>query len=877
MTDLTQGLSVEQAATRIAEEGYNELPSDGPRPPLRIAVDVLREPMFLLLIAAAATYLVLGDVHEAMLLGGSIVFIIGITFYQERKTERALEALRDLASPRALVIRGGERVRIPGREVVRGDLLVLGEGDRIPADGILRSVNDLLVDESLLTGESVSVGKVAATGSLPAADLKADNASVVYSGTLVVRGQAVAEVQETGVHAALGKIGAAMKEVDTERTPLQRELGRLAQVFAVIGLVVCVLVIVIYGVTRGDWLSAILVGITLAMSLLPEEIPVVLTVFLALGAWRIANHQVLTRRVPAIEVLGAATVLCVDKTGTLTLNRMSVARLYAKGTFISTALESTALESTALESTAREGSDDEARARLPEAFDTLTRFGVLASEPDTLDPTERAIVDFGRRRTDGSVFPELELQLVHEYPLTPEFPAMTHGWEDSTGNKLLATKGAPEAVFTLCQLSEQERAVLTDAVTAMATDGLRVLGVACGAAGAFAWPATQQELDLRFLGLIGLADPVRPTAPAAVEECRTAGIRVIMMTGDYPVTASAIARQIHLEPADQLLTGSELDEINDVALRERVRTINIFARLAPMQKLRLVSALKANGEIVAMTGDGVNDAPALKAAHIGIAMGSRGTDVAREAASLVLVDDDFAAIVHAVRSGRHIFTNLRKAMAYICSVHVSIAGIALAPVLFNWPLVLLPIHVVFLELIIDPACSIVFEAEPEELNVMRRPPRDAAEPLFGAGSAFISLLQGAGVLVALLLVFAGSLARGADEPTARAIAFTALVVGNLGLIYVNHTWTLPAYGTFHALRQPLVWVTAGALSLLVVALFVPAAQDLFRFAPLSAIDLAVAIGAGLVGVLWLEPLRPLLKRRFPRSRAYPPGASGVHP
>jgi Ca2+-transporting ATPase len=423
---------------------------------LQIALDVMREPMFLLLIAAGATYLALGDLQEALLLGGSIVFIIAITFYQQRKTERALEALRDLASPRALVIRAGEHVRIPGREVVRGDLVVLAEGDRVPADGVLRSVNDLLVDESLLTGESVPVSKIATDTTPEKVPPGGDGSPMVYSGTLVVRGQGVTEVQATGIRAALGEIGAAMQEVGTERTPLQRELGRLARVFALVGIAVCIFVIVVYGATRGDWLAAALVGITLAMSLLPEEIPVVLTVFLALGAWRIAQHQVLTRQVPAVEVLGAATVLCVDKTGTLTMNRMAVARLYANGEFVEPQQDS--------------------NGHLSSPFVDLVRYAVLASEPDTLDPTERAIVELGSRiGQEHNRF--VGWQLVQEYPLTPEFPAMTHGWEHASRERLLAAKGAPEAILRLCRLDDAASQTILRAVNSIASDWLRVLGV----------------------------------------------------------------------------------------------------------------------------------------------------------------------------------------------------------------------------------------------------------------------------------------------------------------------------------------------------------------------------------------------------------------
>jgi Ca2+-transporting ATPase len=437
---------------------------------------------------------------------------------------------------------------------------------------------------------------------------------------------------------------------------------------------------------------------------------------------------------------------------------------------------------------------------------------------------------------------------------------MTHGWEHASGERLLAAKGAPEAILQLCRLDDATAQSILQAVTAMAADGLRVLAVARATLDGATWPPTQQAVTFQFLGLIGLADPIRPDVPAAIDQCRTAGIRVVMMTGDYPATASAIARRIGLEPAKRVMTGAEIDAADDAQLREHARTINIFARLAPRQKLRLVGALKTNGEIVAMTGDGVNDAPALKAAHIGVAMGSRGTDVAREAAALVLVEDDFAALVQAVRAGRQIFDNLRKAMAYIFAIHVPIAGIALAPVMFHWPLVLLPVHVVFLELIIDPACSIVFEAEPEERDVMRRPPRDPSEPLFGREAIALSVLQGAGVLVAVLLVFTLSLARGYDESAVRAMAFATLVVANLGLIHVNRAWAGPALARMRNPTRPLLWVTASGLIVLAATLSVPTLQSLFRFGSLGPTELVIAVLAGIVSVLWFLPLRAIRRQ-----------------
>lgn len=846
MTATLSGLSEEEAAARLGVDGYNQLPSARPRPVLAIALEVLREPMILLLVAAGLVYLVLGSLEEALLLLASIAFIIGISFYQQRRTERALEALRDLSSPRALVVRDGQRRRIPGRDVVRGDLIVLSAGDRVPADGLLLSAADLSVDESLLTGESLPVRKLAAPDETAAvARPGGEGTPFVYSGTLVVDGQGFVEVRATGERTALGRIGAALQEVNIEETPLQRETGRLARRLAVVALVLCAVVVIAYGITRADWLTGLLVGITLAMSLIPEEIPVVLAVFLALGAWRIAQHRVLTRRVPAIEALGAATILCVDKTGTLTLNRMSVSRLCSADEVRDVGGEAETLSPGLLE---------------------LVRVSVLASEVEVFDPMERALEalgdgypGIGRGRQPG-------WELVHEYAISSNLLAMTHVWRSPERDELIvATKGAPEAIVSLCRLDPDAAAEVDARVREMADDGLRVIGVAKAAYRGPGWPADPYGFDFELVGLVGLSDPLRPTVPAALDQCRTAGVRVVMITGDYPATARAIARQIGLGPLDSVVTGGELERLADQDLRERVRSTNIFARVVPEQKLRLVEALKANGEIVAMTGDGVNDAPALKAAHIGIAMGGRGTDVAREASALVLLDDDFPSIVQAIRLGRRIFENLCKAMAYIVAIHVPIAAVALMPVLLRWPLILLPVHIVFLELIIDPASSIVFEAEPDEPDVMRKPPRDPRAPLFSGGMIRSSLLQGASVAVIVLAVFALALGMGRGESEARALTFTTLIIGNLSLILANRSHATTILG---ALRRPtpaLGIVVGGGLGLLALVLYVPGLVDLFDLAPLRGTDLALSVAAGLTSVLWLQALSLVGRRTVTAS------------
>jgi Ca2+-transporting ATPase len=790
-----------------------------------------------MLIACGLLYLFLGDVEEALMLLGFVFVVIGITLYQEQKTERALEALRDLSSPRALVIRDGQQQRIAGREVVRDDLVLVSEGDRVPADAVLLSGTNLSVDESLLTGESVPVRKKVWDGVLAIGRPGGDDQPFVYSGTLVVKGQGITQVQATGPRTEMGKIGKALQVLETEETNLQQQTGKIVRNFALVGLSLCVLVVVVFGLTRGDWLKGFLAGITLAMATLPEEFPVVLTIFLALGAWRISQRQVLTRRVPAVEMLGAATALCVDKTGTLTLNRMTVTHLAIDH-------EVYAVQSK--------------QVSLPERLHAVVEYGLLASPTDPFDPMEKAMKELGGRTLVNTEHLHKDWSLVKEYPLSEKLLAMSRVWRSPDGhNLIIAAKGAPEAMADLCHFDAVRMRSLEEQINQMANEGLRVIGVARAQFRADELPDEQHDFDFEFLGLLGLEDPVRPGVPEAVQECYTAGIRVIMITGDYPLTAQNIARQIGLKPLDQIITGPELDQMSDDELKERIRTTCIFARAVPEQKLRIVQALKANGEVVAMTGDGVNDAPALKAAHIGIAMGGRGTDVARESAALVLLDDNFASIVQAVRMGRRIFDNLKKAMTFIFSVHIPIAGMSLIPVLLGdkWPLALLPVHIVFLELIIDPACSVVFEMESDEADIMRRPPRRLEDPLFGRQMILTGLVQGVGVLAVVLAVYALVLSRGFGEAEARMMSFASLVIANLGLILTNRSRTRSILATLRTPNAALWWVVGGALAFLALTISVPFLRGLFSFGPLHLWELVLVAGAGLFSILTSESVK----------------------
>jgi len=841
------GLTATEAAARLAAEGPNELPPGRDRGWLAQIAGVLREPMILLLLGAGLVHLLLAEPLDAGLLLGSVLLVIAISVGQEHRTEAALSALRDLSSPRALVVRDGGEIRIPGREVVRGDVVLLGEGDRVPADAVLVHATSLATDESMLTGESAPVRKAAA----PDRDVAlgrpgGDDPASVFSGTLVVRGRGTAVVRATGPRSELGAIGGALGGLGGGRTPLQDEVDRLVRIIATVAVAAVAVVVVAYRLIRGDWLEGLLAGIAAAMAMLPEEYPIVLTVFLALGAWRMSRGDVLARRSAVIETLGSATVLCVDKTGTLTANRMRVAEVVVDG-----------------RSHAVDG------APLPAAGRDVAETAALAASAGRFDPMDRAVRDLAEEALGLDVDDRDGWDVVAEYPLSDALFATTTAWRRPDGGLLVATKGAPEAVARLCTLTPAEAEAMEVALAVAAEDGRRVLAVARGRPGtdAAALPADQADLRLELLGLVCLQDPVRPGVPDAVAECARAGIRTVMITGDHPATARSIAREIGLGRPDDHLTGVDLEALDDEALARAVERVDVYARVVPAQKLRLVRALQARGEVVGMTGDGVNDAPALAAADIGIAMGGRGTDVAREAAALVITDDDFTSIVRGVRQGRGIFHNLRKAMAYILAVHVPILGMALVPVFVaEWPLVLLPVQVAFLELIIDPACSIAFESEETDPAVMDQPPRRRGDPLLGAGVLRIAVLQGLGVLVGVLGVFLWGVSQGWDGGVVRSAAFTALVAGNLALILTNRSWRLSAVRALVERRNPVLpWILGAALGLLVVVLGVPVLRDALGFGVLAPGTGLIAAAAAVAGIAWFEVWKAVGRARARRS------------
>jgi len=817
------GLGPAEAARRLAADGPNLLPGNTPRSMLAIVGGVLTEPMFLMLLVAGGLYLALGDRAEAAFLLSFVFVVIGITLAQERKTQRALESLRELSAPRALVIRGGEEVRIPGREVVVGDLLVLHDGDRVAADAVLLD-GHLDVNESLLTGEAVPVTK-----------LPGEDTGQLFASTVATKGVGVAEVRAIAGATAVGRIGQALVDTAEPVSGLQRASRRLIRNLTIGGL----LLATTYTLLGWLWdshglLESVLAGIALTMAILPEEIPVILTVFLALGAWRISKHKVLTRRVPAVEALGAISVLAVDKTGTLTQNRMQVAELDLIG------------------DTFRDAGAD----ALPEPFHALVEFAMLATPADPFDPMEKAIQQFGLRWLTNTEHVHAEWAPEFEYALSPEILAMTHVFRgDARDAHLLATKGAPEAVIDLCHLDADAAAAILRQVESLAERGLRVLGVARGEWQGEAWPRSQHDFDFRFLGLLGFVDPPRPEVPAAIAECRSAGIRIIMMTGDHPATARAIAREVGLSERAEVITGAEMAALDDVALRERLRRVDLCARLKPEQKLRLVQLLREGGEVVAMTGDGVNDAPALKAADVGIAMGERGTDVAREAAALVLLDDSFASIVSAIRQGRRIYDNITKATRFVFAVHMPIIALALVPALLHWPVLLMPVHIVLLELLIDPACSIVFEAEPADDDIMRRPPRAASDSPFAAANLRFAVIQGLGFAGILLLGYGLLPGQGMDAAQSRSGVFIALIMGLFLLTLANRDLSHPMLAR-HPAKNPWLRRMFGAVTaMLVIVIGVPFFRGVMGLALPNAPLLLASAGMLLAAIAWLEFLR----------------------
>jgi len=806
--------------------GRNELASPDHRGMLRTLREILKEPMFLLLLGAAGLYLAIGDRAEGLLLGFFAVVTVGLVVFQERRSQRALDALRVLAAPQARAWRAGQLVRLPAAELVPGDLVLLDEGERVPADGLVRDGDTIAVDESLLTGESVPVRKVALrSGSPPAAASPGgEDRPTVFAGTLVVRGHATMEVTATGHATQIGRIGHSLATIVAAPTPMAAQLHRLVRLFAVGAVLTSLALVAWYGLTRHDWMQGLLAGTAIAMAMLPEEFPMALSIFLALGSWRLARANVLVRRPAAIDSLGATTMLCLDKTGTLTRNELRVARLQVPP---ARAVDTGDATHGALLDAAR-----------------------LASRPESSDPLDKAVLAIAT-----GAMPEPGARL-REYPMAPGRPLVAHAWQQATGVRI-AAKGAPEAIATLCRTDGTGCSDWLAAAADMARQGLRVIAVA--EASCAEVPADLHEQAFTCLGLLGLADPLRDDVPAAIAAARRAGIDVAMITGDHAATALSIAAQAGIDTAAGACEGAVLATLDDVALAPVVARVRVFARVTPAQKLRLVQAFQAAGHVVAMTGDGVNDAPALKAAHVGIAMGLRGTDVAREAAEVVLLDERVGSIVDGIALGRRVFDNLRRVMVYIVAIHVPIAGAALLPLLMGLPPLLLPVHVVLTEMVIDPMCSLVFEGAPARADLMKRPPSAAGRALVDLRVMAKGLLQGASMLAAILATYGLALRLGLATDGARALAILGLTAGNVALVAVNAGADLGRRSVARADFASFWIVAALAGMTLAVGMWVPAAQALLHFEQppaIGSLTVLAVIGTIALGLARLASRRP---------------------
>ena len=796
---IPQGLSHQEAQAGWRRFGPNELPVMEDGGLMRTLAGVGSEPMFVLLLVAAGVYLLIGDLAEGLLLSFFALVTVGLVIFQEQRSSQALKALKALAAPEVRVARQSQLQLVPVREVVPGDWVCLDEGQRVAADGTIRHGAGLMMDESLLTGESAPVHKTPCTqGATPEA--------LAFAGTLVVGGHGWLEVTHTGANTRMGRIGVSLSHIEVSPTPLQRQLKAVVQVFALAALLASALLWAWYAWQQGDPLQGLLAAIALGMAMLPEEFPMALTVFLALGAWRLAQLQVLVRRPAVIEALGAATVLCVDKTGTLTENRMRLQRVVTPNA-------------------------DEPAAALPtlsQPGSTLLGWAWLASRPDGADPMDRAIGAAADQYPMAVGSWSATWRAHHEEVHSAHRRMAVRTWIDPAGNLHRAAKGAPEAVLSWCGADAISSQTWLQRVHVLAARGFRVLAVAADSR-QLPPPSGLERVPAQLLGLLAFEDPLRASVPSAVAQARAAGVRVVMITGDHPATALAIAQQGGLAHTQRAMQGHELERLDASALALASRTVDVFARMAPQHKLLLVQALKSEGHTVAMTGDGVNDAPALKAAHIGIAMGRRGTDVAREAAGLVLLDEDFSRIVSGVRMGRRIYDNLRKVMNYITAIHLPIAGLALLPVVWGWPPLLLPVHVVLTEMVVDPMCSLAFEGAPESRSIMRQPPRRLNERLLSPRSLFRGLLLGSALLAVTVAAYGLAWKQGHSADTARTLAVVGLTVGNLWLVVISLTQGVG----WRAMTQPGVRAFVGVAVLTLCALGVgmawAPARTLLRF------------------------------------------------
>jgi Ca2+-transporting ATPase len=820
------GLSQQQVLENRSRFGSNAMELQEERVLLNVLKEIVLEPMFILLIIAGAVYFVTGSYQEGTIMLISIFLVAGISFFQEYRSRNAVQALKKLSQSHVKVIRNGIEEDIPIEDVVVNDIMMIEEGEIVSADAELLQARDFSINESILTGESFAVFK--------------NTEASIYRGTLVASGNATARVTAVGLNTRFGKIGLAVKEVMVEKTPLQKQIKAFVKNMVWIGAAAFALVITIKYIQTGDMLHSLMHGLTLAMSILPEEIPVAFSTFLALGALRLLKNKIIVKQPQYVETLGAATVVCVDKTGTITENRMSISGLYDGAT-----------------KSIMSVTDNDNKDLLPKE---LIEFAMWSSETKPFDPMEQAIHQlYGETALDDK---RTDYQQVHEYPIGGSPPMMTHIFQNHSEEFIIAAKGAPERILRQSNLADDEVKEIEHQALEYARQGLRVLGVGKAIWDGKDWPDAQDSFRFTFLGLIAFQDPPKENIRETIETFRRAGISVKMITGDYAETALAISKQVGLSDNDEVISGAEVLTLEPQELQSKLSRVSIFARMFPEAKLKLINALKESGEVVAMTGDGVNDAPALKAAHIGIAMGQRGSEVAKGAASLILTDDDLAHMTDAVALGRKIYDNLKKAIQYIVSIHIPIILIVMLPLLLGWAFteIFTPVHVIFLELIMGPTCSIIYENEPMEPGTMERAPRQMSATFLSFRQLITSIIQGLVITAACLGLGYYGLLQGSDDASVRTLIFITLLFSNIFLTLVNRSFRYSVFTTIRYSNALVPLIIGITLAFIAVVLTVPFMQQLFGLVSLSWNMIGLCLGAAFVGTFWMEPVKAMFKK-----------------
>jgi Ca2+-transporting ATPase len=817
-----KGLTKQQVIEAREKYGQNKLEYKKENVFFEAIKSVEKEPMILLLLVASSIYFISGNKEDSIFLASAIILVSTISLYQDSRSRNALEKLKNFTQPKCKVIRNGKIEEIKSEDLVIGDSLIAEEGNSVAADGIIIHSNDFSVNESILTGESLSVYKD---------QTKADN--IIYHGTTVSSGLAVATITAIGNETKLGKIGKSLESIQEEKTPLELQINNFVKKMVIAGIIIFCFVWAINYFHSYNLLDSLLKALTLAMSILPEEIPVAFTTFMALGAWRLMKMGVVVKQMKTVETLGSATVICIDKTGTITENKMRLAKLFV--------LKSQQIYSL------QNGVPDEAK--------DLIRFAMWASEPIPFDPMELALHN---AYTDTIKDDErAQYKMIHEYPLGGKPPMMTHLFENNDGKRIISAKGAPEAMMAVSNLSIIEKEQIEVAIKSLAVDGYRVLGVGEANFTGNNFPKNQQEFQFQFKGIVAFYDPPKKNIQSVLENFYSAGITVKIVTGDNAVTTNAIAKQIGFRGYEKSLSGDELMQLSDKELQERVMDTNVFTRMFPDAKLKIINALKAKNEIVAMTGDGVNDGPALKSAHIGIAMGKKGTEIAKQAASLILLEDDLSKMVDAIAMGRKIYSNLKKAIQYIISIHIPIILTVFMPLALGWiyPNIFSPVHVIFLELIMGPTCSIIYENEPMEKNTMAQKPRPYSITFFKWSELTISILQGLMITIGNLIAYQFAVNKGFSESITRSMVFTVLISSNIFLTLVNRSFYYSIITTIKYKNNLVLIIISITIVITGLLLYIKPLSKFFQFEALNLAQLFISIGLGFLFVIWFEVLK----------------------